>query len=167
MISIRAADLDINLQIFHNVEKMAVIHEGLYHYQVNDLSSVRNFKEKNICDFHEAILIRQENITKYRGFSRDSVEMHLWVLKNARNLLVSAASANIDMTAKVNAAMLITELPEFRESFNKITGSGVKSRWTIVFNMMKVIGIKNTMALISLVKYFQYIVKNIFKMKCF
>ena len=52
-------DLAINLQLFVGAERVGYLHEGLYRYDVNPGSSVRNFRLKNVSDLREAIRFRK------------------------------------------------------------------------------------------------------------
>ena len=85
-------DLAINLQAFVRVKRVGVLDQGLYHYNVGDGSSVRNFKRKNIDDFLEAIRFRKKFLPRYGVGPNDPV-LDKWVAKNLRNNLISASSA--------------------------------------------------------------------------
>lgn len=97
-------DLAINLQAFARVKRVGVLKQGLYHYNVGDGSSVRNFKRKNIDDLKEAVRFREKFLPLYGVEPKDPV-YEKWIEKNLRNCLIKAASAGrermIDRVANV------------------------------------------------------------------
>ena len=136
-------DLDINIQVFYLVKRLAVLHEGLYRYQVNEMSSVRNFKPKNIDDFCEAIQIRKEFISRYDGYSLGSVENAFWVCKNARNIFFSLAVAKGDMRGKLREAERIINLPDLKSALLQIKKDcGKWERWVMFFSFVKLFGLR-------------------------
>lgn len=88
-------DLAINCQVIEGVERYGRLHEGLYHYNVNDGSSVRNFKPKNVEDLREALVFRSELLTHY-GIPIDGEINRAWIRKNVRNMFIVAASAKCE-----------------------------------------------------------------------
>ena len=88
-------DLAINLQAFTRVKRVGMLMQGLYHYNVGDGSSVRNFKRKNIEDLKEAIRFRAKFLPYYGVEANDPV-YEKWIKKNLRNYLISVASAGHD-----------------------------------------------------------------------
>ena len=85
-------DLAINLQAFQRVSRMGLLHHGLYHYEVNSGSSVRNFKRKNVDDFKEAIRFRELYAPGF-GIDVDDPVMKQWISKNLRNYVITASCA--------------------------------------------------------------------------
>ncbi len=84
-------DMVFNLQFFFEVGRFGILSRGLYYYDVNDGSSVRNYRPKNLKDFEATIAFRRQFIPKY-GFTL-STEVDAWTLLNARNVFITAASA--------------------------------------------------------------------------
>ena len=87
-------DLAFNLQFFVNVDRIGILHEGLYHYNINAASSVRNYRRKNLEDFLAVVRFRREIAPRYGLNPNDSV-FDAWVVKNARNQFVVAATAPV------------------------------------------------------------------------
>lgn len=85
-------DIALNLQLFEHVERVGLLHEGLYLYDINAGSSVRNYREKSFLDFMRTDALRREMAPRY-GLSPDDVVFDAWVIKNARNHLVLASLA--------------------------------------------------------------------------
>lgn len=85
-------DLAFNLQYFLSVSRFGRLHEGLYHYNVNAGSSVRNFRRKNVDDFCEALRFRTKYLPAYGVAADDSAHVR-WLKKNVRNMFVTACSA--------------------------------------------------------------------------
>lgn len=86
-------DMALNLQLFEGVEKFGRLHRGLYHYEVNQGSSVKNFRRKNVDDLKEVIRFRKKYLPRY-GIENDDVAHGLWLRKNVRNMYITAASAH-------------------------------------------------------------------------
>ena len=97
-------DLAINLQAFARVKRIGMLMQGLYHYNIGDCSSVRNFKRKNIDDLKEAVRFREKFLPLY-GVEPKDPAYEKWIEKNLRNYLIMAASAGrermIDRVANV------------------------------------------------------------------
>ena len=85
-------DMALNLQLFDGVGKFGRLHEGLYHYDVNPGSSVKNFRRKNVDDLKEVIRFRKEYLPRY-GIANDDPAHERWLRKNVRNMYITAASA--------------------------------------------------------------------------
>lgn len=85
-------DLVFNLQFFLPVESFGRLHMSLYHYDVNEGSSVKNWKLKNLFDFEQTIQFKREITPKY-GHSSQDIVLDQWTILNARNNLISASSA--------------------------------------------------------------------------
>lgn len=104
-------DLAMNLQLFDGIKSFGYLHEGLYHYEVNAGSSIRNFKKKNIDDLKMAIAFREKYLPRYAA-EVDSETLKEWVELNLRNFLIVAASSRSsswdERMAKVN--MLYSEM---------------------------------------------------------
>lgn len=69
-----------------------MLNEGLYHYQINDGSSVRNYGPRNLRDFLYTTTFRRQLAEDY-GWADEEQALDNWVVLNARNQLVTAASA--------------------------------------------------------------------------
>lgn len=149
-------DLDINFQIFYQVSRLAVLHEGLYRYQVNEMSSVRNFRPKNIDDFCEAIQIRKEFISRYGGYSASSIENALWICKNARNIFFSLAVARGRGREKIKQAERIVNLPDLQAALSQVKKEkGFWGRWVVFFTLVKLFGFRMSLWAISFAKKMQ------------
>ena len=85
-------DLLFNVQIMHLVESYGRIHEPMYHYELSDASSTRNFSPNALPGFACAVAARKRFAHLY-GVAPHDVRMCEWVLKNARNLAVIAFRA--------------------------------------------------------------------------
>lgn len=85
-------DLAMNLQLFEGIKSFGYLHEGLYHYNVNAGSSVRNFRRKNIDDLKEIVRFREKYLPRYGVIAGDPV-LQAWIDLNFRNYFKVAASA--------------------------------------------------------------------------
>lgn len=95
-------DLAFNMQVFRSVTTMGYLHEGLYRYQVNDGSSVRNFSRRNIEDFKEIIRLRKLILPRY-GVQEYSALNDTWMFCNAWNYIKFACAApRIKMRERVS-----------------------------------------------------------------
>lgn len=88
-------DLALNLQLFDGVERFGRLHQGLYHYEVNPGSSVRNFRRKNVDDLSEILRFRKKYLPRYGIDERDALHGK-WLSKNVRNMFLTAASAKCE-----------------------------------------------------------------------
>lgn len=89
-------DMMINLQFLRNVTRYGHLHKGLYHYLVNDGSSVRNYRYKSVEDFQEIINYREEVLPIWYNVEADSMVQAQWVVKNAFNNFISACTARAE-----------------------------------------------------------------------
>ena len=85
-------DMALNLQLFDGVERFGRLHRGLYHYDVNPGSSVKNFRRKNVDDLKEVIRFREKYLPRY-GITNEDASHERWLRKNVRNMYITAASA--------------------------------------------------------------------------
>lgn len=112
-------DLKINFQVFERVERMGILHEGLYHYDVNPGSSVSNFKRRNIDDFREIINTRARWAAAY-GVAADDVRLNCWIVKNARNFLISACAARAEsFKVRLENVQAILNVLELKQAMPK------------------------------------------------
>lgn len=88
-------DMAINLQLFEGVERFGRLHQGLYHYDVNPGSSVKNFRRKNVEDLKEVIRFRKKYLPHY-GIGPDDPAHANWLAKNVGNMLITASSAKCE-----------------------------------------------------------------------
>lgn len=92
-------DMAINLQLFEGIERFGRLHQGLYHYDVNAGSSVKNFRRKNVDDLKEIMRFRQKYLPHY-GIGPDDPAHRNWLAKNVRNMLITASSAKCESWSK-------------------------------------------------------------------
>lgn len=113
-------DLKINLQIFNRVNRLGLLHEGLYHYDVNMGSSVRNFRRRNVDDLQEIIATRARWASSY-GVDADDPCLSRWIVKNARNFIVSACAARAEsLGVRLENVRAILGLKEVQLSIEKL-----------------------------------------------
>ena len=86
-------DMIFNLQFFLKVQRMGFINEPLYHYCINEGSSVRNFTAKTLKDFGECIRVRKAVIPQYAVGGSKTLSRR-WLLTNARNGIVAAVRSH-------------------------------------------------------------------------
>ena len=79
-------DLAVQLQAFRRISRAGYLHEPLYDYRVNDGSSVRNFRPKNIDDFREALRFRARYSSCY-GVSPEDPVHRRWKVMNGLNVV--------------------------------------------------------------------------------
>lgn len=79
-------DMAVQLQAFRFISRVGYLHEPLYDYRVNDGSSVRNFRPKNIDDFREALRFRAKYLPCY-GVSPDDPVHRRWKVMNGMNVV--------------------------------------------------------------------------------
>lgn len=121
-------DLKINFQVFERVERMGILHEGLYHYDVNPGSSVSNFKRRNIDDFREIINTRARWASAY-GVVVDDVRLNRWIVKNARNFLISACAARAEsFKVRLENVRAILDVPELKQAMPKCLPDKMRDR---------------------------------------
>lgn len=124
-------DLKINLQIFNRVNRLGLLHEGLYHYDVNLGSSVRNFRRRNVDDLQEIIVTRARWASSY-GVEADDPRLSRWIVKNARNFIVSACAARAEsFGARLENVRAISELEEVRSAYEMSKGSLAAGGWLL------------------------------------
>ncbi len=110
-------DLAFNLQAFLFVQKVGYLRRGLYRYNVNDGSSVRNFKMKNVADLKEAIRFRDLFIPKYGMIVPDGM-LDNWICMNVLNMWKVACTAPIrDGVPRNDKIRALLDLPEVAHAF--------------------------------------------------
>jgi len=113
-------DLKFNLQVFVAVERMGILHEGLYDYDVNAGSSVRNFHPQSVSDLREQIGTRARWLPRY-GFAPDDPAMYAWILKNVRIYLSRAACAPVsDSRIRRQNVRSLLSIPELQEARSRV-----------------------------------------------
>lgn len=107
-----------NLQAFLHARRIGYLHEKLYHYIINDGSSVRNFRLKNVSDLKEMIRFRREYLPRF-GIE-DETLTYCWICKNVRNMYIVACSAPIrDGVPRMEKVWALLDLPEVVDAFEK------------------------------------------------
>lgn len=120
-------DLAFNLQAFLFVQKVGYLRRGLYRYNVNAGSSVRNFKMKNVSDLKEAIRFRDLFIPKYEMSVPDGA-FDDWICRNVLNMWKVACTAPIrDGVPRNDKIRALLDLPEVSRAFVD-TGRGGQLR---------------------------------------
>lgn len=102
-------DMIYNLQFFLSVERMGFIDEPLYHYIINDGSSVKNFSDKTLHDFKECIRIRKAVIPQY-GLDHTGLLEWYWRFINVKSAIVSALRSRLTMVERISLAYKATRL---------------------------------------------------------
>ena len=102
-------DMIYNLQFFLTVERMGFIDEPLYHYIINEGSSVRNFTEKSLHDFKECIRVRRAIIPLYDISDVERLNRH-WLRTNIKNCLISALRSRLPMSIRIKNALSILKV---------------------------------------------------------
>ena len=111
-------DLAMNLQFFVGAKRIGYLHEGLYRYDVNPGSSVRNFRLKNVSDLREAIRFREKFLPRLAGGDCDGGVMAAWVVRNVRNMYLVACSAPVrDGVSRMEKVRALLDLPEVEKAF--------------------------------------------------
>lgn len=82
-------DMIFNLQFFLCVERIGFISEPLYHYLINEGSSVSKFTAKTLHDFKECVRIRKLVIPRYGIEDTKRIDRH-WTWINVRSGVVTA-----------------------------------------------------------------------------
>ncbi len=85
-------DMKLNLHFLRSVTRYGRLNEGLYHYDINTGSSVKNFRSGNVEDFREIISTRRAELRSY-GIPDGDIVHDRWIVMNARNMIISAACA--------------------------------------------------------------------------
>lgn len=93
-------DMIFNLQFFLSVRRMGFLDEPLYHYYINEGSSVRNFTAKTLKDFGECIRVRKAVIPMYGVDGSDALCRH-WLWMNARNGIVTAMRSRLPLATRL------------------------------------------------------------------
>lgn len=111
-------DLAINLQFFVGAKRIGYLHEGLYRYDVNPGSSVRNFRLKNVSDLREAIRFREKFLPQLVGGDCDARVMAAWIVRNVRNMYLVACSAPVrDGVPRIEKVRALLDLPVVASAF--------------------------------------------------
>ena len=114
-------DMMINLQFLRNVTRYGHLHKGLYRYLVNDGSSVRNFRSKNVQDFQEIINYREQVLPKWYNVSADSIDEAKWVIKNAFNNLISASTAKTNsFSERIANVKTLLDIKQVKASVDRL-----------------------------------------------
>ena len=114
-------DLAINLQLFIGAERVGYLHEGLYRYDVNPGSSVRNFRLKNVSDLKEAIRFREKFLPRLTGGDCDGRVMAAWVVRNVRNMYLVACSAPVrDGVSRMEKVRALLDFSEVEKAFAEL-----------------------------------------------
>lgn len=121
-------DLVFNLNYFRGVSRVGLLKEGLYHYQVNDGSSVRNYKPKNLSDLLWTIRYREAIASDY-GWGNEQAAMQGWIALNARNQLIMVASApRLTLSERLTCLHAIVTASEIEGSVRYLRAGVVKDR---------------------------------------
>ncbi len=108
-------DLIWNLQLFASADRVGVLHEGLYHYEITAASSVRNFNVRNIEGLVNTIAARKCLAARF-GVGENDKSLSLWIVNNTKNMLLSAAVAPVksvqERKRNVDALLSLAELKD-------------------------------------------------------
>ena len=119
-------DLAFNLQAFLFVQNVGYLRRGLYRYNVNAGSSVRNFKMKNVADLKEAIRFRDLFIPKYGMIVQDCM-FDGWICRNVLNMWKVACTAPMrDSVPRYDKIRALLDLPEVAHAFEATGRSFVR-----------------------------------------
>lgn len=126
-------DLKINLQIFDRVNRLGLLHEGFYHYDVNEGSSVRNFKRRNVDDLQEMIATRARWASSY-GVGAADPRLSKWIVKNARNFIVSACAARAEsFKSRLENVRAILGIAEVQFAIESLKGTRAEGLWLLTY----------------------------------
>ena len=93
-------DMIFNLQFFLKVQRMGFLNESLYHYCINEGSSVSNFTARTLKDFGECIRVRKAVIPLYCIRDSKSLCRH-WSRINALNGVASILRSRLSLGTKI------------------------------------------------------------------
>ena len=102
-------DMIFNLQFFLKVQRMGFVNEPLYHYCINEDSSVRNFTAKTLKDFGECIRVRKAIIPLY-GIKRSELLCRRWMRTNVVSCIVSAMRSRLPLWSRIKNVIGILKL---------------------------------------------------------
>lgn len=118
-------DMVINLQFLKDITTYGWLHEPLYYYQINDGSSVRNYKPKNVDDFQENIRFRKKILKSWYNVEFTDDISRMWVIKNLYNNFVVAATANApSWSYRINNIHRLLNIPECRDNIDYFNNNG-------------------------------------------
>ena len=113
-------DLRLNIQVLLNVARLGLLHEGLYHYDVNVGSSVSNFHPQSVSDLRELIDARARWLPRY-GVDAADLRMAGWIAKNVRIYLTRAAWAKARSgDERVGNVRALLEIPELKPALDRL-----------------------------------------------
>lgn len=108
-------DMIFNLQFFKRIERMGFLRKPLYHYIINEGSSVKNFSQKTLHDFCECLRVRREQLPFY-GVDPNGETNQRWIMRNARNAIITAAiSTKKPLAERVALVEAILRVPDIRK----------------------------------------------------
>ena len=132
-------DLAFNLQAFVSASKVGYLRKGLYRYNINEGSSVRNFRLKNVADLKEAIRFRREIIPNLAIDIPVSVDA-AWICLNVGNMYRVACSAPIrDGVGRMQKVRVLLDLPEVVKAYESC-GRGLTRKIMRMGVMVLVVG---------------------------
>lgn len=119
-------DMVINLQFLKDIESYGRLHEGLYYYQINEGSSIRNYKPKNVDDFRENINYRKEVLSSWYNIDPNSIVSRKWVLMNAYNNFMSAAMSKApSWSYRMENVKRLLAIDDIKESVDILNRQGL------------------------------------------
>ena len=118
-------DMMLNLQFLRDTTRYGHLHMGLYHYIINEGSSVRNYRPKSVDDFQEIINYREQVLPVWYDVDPDSVVQARWVVKNAFNNFISASTAKAEsFSYRMNNVNKLLAIPQIKSSMCKLWKEG-------------------------------------------
>lgn len=118
-------DMVLNLQFLKDITTYGWLHEPLYYYQINDGSSVRNYKPKHVDDFQENIRFRKHILKPWYNIEFTDDISRMWVVKNLYNNFLVAATANApSWSYRMTNIHRLLAIPECKENINYFNKNG-------------------------------------------
>lgn len=116
-------DLVHNFMLFEKASRVGYLNEELYHYNITNASSTRNFSFSRIAALENTIRIRRELIVRL-GIGDCRKEDACWVVKNIRNGIVAASAGTAGTMAerKKNVRGLL-DVPELEDAIRSLHGT--------------------------------------------
>ena len=133
-------DFVFNLQAFASANKVGYLRKGLYRYNINEGSSVRNFRLKNVADLKEAIRFRREIIPTL-AIAIPALVDAAWICLNVGNMYRVACSAPVrDGIGRIQKVLALLDLPEVVAAYDS-QGRGWVRKILRMYLVVLIIGV--------------------------
>ena len=150
-------DLRLNIQVLLNVSRLGILHEGLYHYDVNAGSSVSNFHPQSVADLRELIGARARWLPRY-GVDAADPRMAGWIVKNVRIYLTRAVWAKArTRDERISNVRALLAIPELKSALDRL---GCSHADALFLSVVRLLPVALVVAGIRLLKRIQGIVRG-------